>query len=102
MDEPFDLLPQRGVDVYSVEKYGKEFLHIKDAQKMETVEFMSKSWKVRPFFQRFRYLLIGGYFTSDIGFSVIGYSGNVPLTEYPGVPDDLIDLVEEELWRLGL
>ncbi|MHB0772303.1 gluconate 2-dehydrogenase subunit 3 family protein [Bradyrhizobium sp. 1.29L] len=90
------------LDDYANRNYGRQFLDLRSSQRVSIVEFMSTSWTLRPFFQRFRYLLIGGYFTSDAGLAVIGYAGNVPLKDYAGVPSELRALVEEELWRLGL
>jgi len=90
------------LDRYSTQRFGTDFLDLTDEQRGEIVEEMSKLWPIRPFFERFRHLVIGGYFTTDAGFAVLGYAGNVPLQDYPELPDDVADLIEEELDRLGL
>ena len=54
------------------------------------------------FFLRLRYLVVGGYYTTDVGVKEIGYVGNVVLTSYPGVPPHVAEVLEAELQRLGL
>lgn len=56
----------------------------------------------KKFFVRFRNLLVGGYFTSDVGFRAIGYKGNVPLQSFAPVSADLKKTIDEELRQLGL
>jgi hypothetical protein len=56
----------------------------------------------RTFFVKFRYLLVGGYFTSDVGFKAIGYLGNVPLRSYPGVSEAARRAIDDLLKELGL
>ena len=90
------------LDDRSKERYGADFICISIAQRTDIVGELSRSWKMRPFFERFRYLVIGGYFTCDDGFFIIGYRGNVPLREYPSLPDEVLDLIDDELTRLGL
>jgi hypothetical protein len=47
------------------------------------------------FFDRFRYLAAGGYYTTPEGMKDIGYVGNVPLTKFDGPPPEVLQ-------RLGL
>ncbi|MGY4182934.1 hypothetical protein ACVIHH_008225 [Bradyrhizobium sp. USDA 4518] len=56
----------------------------------------------RKFFARFRYLLVAGYFTSDMGFAAIGYKGNVPLQSFAPVSADVQRIIDDELRQLGL
>jgi hypothetical protein len=56
----------------------------------------------RPFFQRIRYLVVGGYYTSDVGLRAIGYRGNVPLQNYDSLPSEVYGTINAELVRLGL
>ncbi|MGJ7531454.1 gluconate 2-dehydrogenase subunit 3 family protein [Variovorax sp. GB1P17] len=58
--------------------------------------------KVNRFFVRLRYLLIGGYFTTDAGMRELGYRGNVPLLDFPPVTAEAQAIIREELARLGL
>lgn len=57
---------------------------------------------VNKFFVRLRYLLIGGYFTTDAGMRELGYRGNVPLLDFPPVTAAAHAIILEELARLGL
>jgi len=91
------------VDIVSNKKFGEEFLMITESQQTEIVEEMAKSWAVKEFFDVFQYLVVGGYFTTDIGYKAIGYRGNVVvLPSYPDMPVDIKQMVEDELKKLGL
>lgn len=57
---------------------------------------------VNKFFVRLRYLLIGGYFTTDAGMLELGYRGNVPLRDFPPVTSEAQAIIREELAKLGL
>src|SRR5262249_43634259 len=78
------------VDEETHRRFGACFLELDDARWREIVDAIASCTAAdRGFFVRFRYLVVGGYFTSDIGFQAIGYIGNVPLQAFPGVsPED--------------
>jgi hypothetical protein len=54
------------------------------------------------FFQKFRFLVVGAYYTTSEGFKDIGYVGNVPLESYPPMTDQERAIVEKALSALGL
>jgi Gluconate 2-dehydrogenase subunit 3 len=54
------------------------------------------------FFQRFRFLVVGAYYTTPDGFNDIGYSGNIPLTSYPPMAEEERAILERALSALGL
>jgi hypothetical protein len=56
----------------------------------------------RPFFRRFRYLVVGAYYTTSEGFKDIGYIGNVARPADPGPSDAVKAHLERELGKLGL
>jgi hypothetical protein len=56
----------------------------------------------RPFFARFRYLVVGAYFTTDAGMELLGYRGNVPLDSFPPITSEARLVIQQELSRLGL
>ncbi|TNE64783.1 MAG: gluconate 2-dehydrogenase subunit 3 family protein [Alphaproteobacteria bacterium] len=56
----------------------------------------------KDFFQRFRSLTLGGYYTTPAGFKDIGYIGNVPLEHYPGAPKEMVAVLEEKMKAIGL
>jgi len=42
------------------------------------------------YFQRLRWLIIGGYFSTPEGWKAIGYVGNTPMAEFPGPPPEVL------------
>jgi hypothetical protein len=54
------------------------------------------------FFRRFRYVVVGSYYTSLEGFKDIGYVGNVALPSYPPVTQEERAILDEELRHLGI
>ena len=54
------------------------------------------------FFKRFRYLVIGAYYTTEAGFKDIGYVGNVSRPTDPGPSAEVKAALERELAKLGL
>jgi hypothetical protein len=54
------------------------------------------------FFQRFRYLVLGAYYTTPEGFKDIGYIGNVPLSEYPPITNEERKILDKALLNLEL
>ncbi|GHF13368.1 hypothetical protein GCM10017044_04210 [Kordiimonas sediminis] len=54
------------------------------------------------FFDRFRTLTLGGYYTTPAGFEDIGYLGNVPMEHYPGPADDIKAMLEERMKKIGI
>jgi len=53
------------------------------------------------FFQRFRFLVVGAYFTTPERFRDIGYVGNVPLESYALMTDKERAILEKALSALG-
>ncbi|MEV0830365.1 gluconate 2-dehydrogenase subunit 3 family protein [Nonomuraea rubra] len=93
------------VDEESQRRFGAGFLELDDAMRRKIVDVIASpdtATDNRAFFVRIRHLVVGGYFTSDIGFQAIGYIGNVPLQAFPGVSPEAKSMVEEELRKLGL
>lgn len=54
------------------------------------------------FFSRIRALVIGGYYTTEVGFKDIGYIGNQALDSYPGPSRAVLDLLDAACAKLGL
>lgn len=58
--------------------------------------------ETRAFFQRFRALTIGAYYTTEAGFKDIGYIGNEVRAFDPGPSAEVRAVIEERLKALGL
>ncbi|WP_293362203.1 gluconate 2-dehydrogenase subunit 3 family protein [Phenylobacterium sp.] len=54
------------------------------------------------FFKRFRYLVVGAYYTTEAGFKDLGYIGNVSRATDPGPSAEVKAALERELAKLGL
>jgi hypothetical protein len=91
------------VDQVSRRLFWIGFLWLTAKRKRRVVdEIIAEGGNARKFFVRFRYLLVGAYFTSDTGFRAIGYLGNVPLQTYAPVSKELEHEIDQELRRIGL
>ena len=65
-----------------------------------TAEVRSKPYQ---FFASFRSLTVGGYYTTPIGTSQLGYQGNVPIVgDYPGPTPEAMEHLEALLRQLDL
>ncbi len=55
------------------------------------------------FFERFRFLSVGAFYTTEAGIKDIGYIGNVPISgEYPGPSAEAMTHLAGVLEQLGL
>jgi len=91
------------VDTEARRQFGAEFLKLNPAQQRSVVDHIASATAPdRTFFVRFRWLLVGAYFTSDVGFKAIGYLGNVPLRSFPAVSAQTQRIIDAELKKLGL
>jgi hypothetical protein len=91
------------IDREARRQFGAGFLRLRKRDKLKIVDgIASPCAPDRQFFIRFRYLVVGGYFTSDIGLKALGYRGNVPLQSYPGASAETRRVIDAELKRLGL
>lgn len=91
------------LDRISVATFGLAFDALSSGQRRAMVVQLSKATgKVQIFFARLRYLVVGGYFTTDVGMAALGYRGNVPLSGFPPVSQDALLVIDEQLAFLGL
>jgi hypothetical protein len=83
--------------------FGADFLTVSNVRKREIIdEIIKAEGEGRAFFVRIRYLVVGAYFTSDVGMRAIGYRGNIPLRQAAHVSNDAKRIIERELRKLGL
>lgn len=84
-------------------RFALPFAALTAAQRVTMVAWLFQSGgDGRKFFVRFRYLLVGGYYTTDVGMSLLGYRGNIPLAAFPPVTAEAQAIIREQLAMLGL
>jgi hypothetical protein len=90
------------LDAESQRRFGNDFASLVYSQQASLCDDICFPQKAGPgflvaakFFDRFRYLAAGGYYTTPEGMKDIGYVGNVPLTKFDGPPPEVLQ-------RLGL
>ncbi|WP_456311617.1 gluconate 2-dehydrogenase subunit 3 family protein [Pseudomonas shirazensis] len=105
-DRPLLLKGLELIDHESLTQFGVSFCKLIDKQKKVIIDGMISSSNTSEqgldFFKRFRYLLLGGYYTSNFGFKAIGYIGNIPLSNFPEPSTEAKLMIKAELERLGL
>lgn len=86
----------------SFRRFEKRFDELTQAQQVEIVDDICGAKEVKKehqigarFFTVFRRLTLGGYYTHSASWKQLGYEGNVSLGgPYPGVPQEIIDLLD--------
>jgi hypothetical protein len=72
-------------------RFGKGFADCDPAQQTTLVESMAeKGSEGRGFFSVFRDRACGAYFSTPEGWKAIGYTGNMPMAEFPGPPPEAL------------
>jgi hypothetical protein len=83
------------LDAEAKKRFGKVFAETNHAQQSAVLDDIVKDGTAAhqeafPFFQKFRELAAGGYFSTPEGWNAIGYVGNKPLPEFPGPPPEVM------------
>lgn len=94
----------------SVNRFGSGFAVASERERTKLVDLIATTTDVLPevagrtrFFERFRYLAVGAYYTSEAGAADVGYIGNVPIVgSYPGPSDEAMAHLAAVLDQLGL
>lgn len=104
--QPLILSGLKKLDIDSQAKYGQNFLELtSDRRRLMLDSFAAdtdENSTGRQFFKLLRYLVLGGYYTSDVGLRAIGYIGNVPSRNYGGPSSEVYEGINAELVRLNL
>jgi hypothetical protein len=92
-DRPGVLKGLLWIEAESVQRFGKAFSAVTDAQRAQIADDICSAAKAKPvfaeaakFFAKFRDLTAGGFYTTPVGMKDIGYTGNVPQTTFAGPP----------------
>ena len=91
-------------------QHGAPFVASSNAQQIAIVDAIADSDRVAQehqryaaFFDLFRYLVVGAYYTTDAGMEDIGYIGNMPIDgPYPGPDEAALEHLASVLNSLGL
>ena len=96
------------IDAEARRLWNEGFLDIEDRHREQIVSAMASSQgQATPttpheFFCRFRYIVVGAYYTTPEGSRDIGFVGNVPLKSYPPVTEEERVILDAELRKLGI
>ena len=87
-------------------RWHRGFLEADDQERRHMLETMAKAnasqTRDNLFFRRFRFVVVGAYYTTPEGFKDIGYIGNVAMASYPPPTKEEFSILEEKLRKLGL
>ncbi|HWM27903.1 MAG TPA: gluconate 2-dehydrogenase subunit 3 family protein [Woeseiaceae bacterium] len=89
----------------SRDRFGSGFADAEDRQQAELLDRMASSdvAKQVEFFERFRFITVGAFYTTEEGMKDVGYIGNVAIhSEYPGPSDEAMTHLAGVLEQLGL
>lgn len=85
------------IDGEARKRFGKAFADLSEDQHHAICGDICYPPKAKPdhkrgadFFAKMRNLTAGGFYTTPEGFKDIGYIGNVPMTEFPGPPPEVL------------
>ena len=100
-DQERDLQTVRGglvwLNTESDKRFGTAFHSLEESQQVAICEDIHHQPDAEPefrqaaaFFNRFRWLTLCGFYTTEAGRKDVGYIGNVPLTDFPGATPEQI------------
>lgn len=87
------------IDAEALRRHGSGFIACSGDQQAAIVDAIlqpggENARPPREFFVRFRYLVVGGYYTTPDGWRAIGYTGNVPLGSFDGPPRAVLERLD--------
>jgi len=87
------------------ERRGHGFLQLPQAEQIAILSAMAAADAADTpavFLRRFRFLVVGAYYTTPAGFRDIGYIGNVARSSYPPPTEAETAYLDDQLRKLGL
>ena len=94
-DKPIILDGLAWMDTESKKRFKKDFAKLSDTQRVAICDDISAKepkpefTQAAAFFNKYRSLTAGGFFTTPVGMKDLGYVGNVALTSYDGPPPEV-------------
>jgi hypothetical protein len=97
------------LDAESAARFGQSFAQASDAQRRAIFDSIAFRARVQPgyerpafFFARLRGLMLGGFYSLPEGMADIGYTGNAPMTSYPGPSDEALAHLHAALAKMDI
>lgn len=92
------VLVRKGLEWFDVEsnkRFGRDFANATNEQHRALLDDVVKEGtpareQAFGYFQRLRFLITSGYFSTPEGWKAIGYVGNVAMAEFPGPPPEVL------------
>jgi len=85
------------IDTESEKRFSKKFVELSDGQKTDICDDIAWTAVAKPefmepakFFNKFRNLTSGGFYTTPEGMKDVKYMGNVPLAKFDGPPPEAL------------
>ena len=79
------------LDAAAKERAGKAFAELAPAEQAAFLEIVfTKAHPLHSFLVLFRDRAAGGYYTTPEGWRALGYTGNLPMVEFPGPPPEAL------------
>lgn len=86
------------LEIQSQTHYDSSFAEVSEEQASELLDRIAWPDRLMPdleeqgrFFERFRSVAVGAYYTTEVGMEDIGYIGNVPISgDYPGPSEEAL------------
>lgn len=96
-DRPMVLEGLAWIDAEALKRFRKNFALLEESQQHAICDDICFERNAQPqfaraaaFFNRYRDLTVGGFYSTPAGWKDIGYVGNVPLTKFEGPPAELL------------
>ena len=95
-DKPVILEGLAWIDAESQRRFKKDFAKLSETQRAAICDDISAAnpkpelAKAAAFFNRYRSLTVGGFYTTPVGMKDLGYVGNVALTSFDGPPPEVL------------
>ena len=96
------------IDEEASKRFGEKFIDLNVGQMHAIMDDIAEpanknvSRAAHQFFNDIRYLILGGYYTTDAGSEDIGYIGNVAMLTYPGPNEAMKAVLEERMQKQGI
>lgn len=96
------------LDAQARRRWLRSFLDIEDVERLKIIDEVlvgdrrAESGTKTAFYRRFRYVVVGAYYTAPEGLKDIGFIGNVPLPTYPPITALERSILDAELRTMGI